>query len=702
MAVLEKMRVKMGVFISVVIAIALLAFIVDPETLQNAISMFSSKYDVGEVNGKGISSQLFQKRLDYFQKIYQMTTGQTGSDEKTTEMINNSAWQNEIAQMVIIPNCEKAGLAVGDKELIDMSEGTDISPVIAREANFVGSDGAFDKDKLLQFIQQIPQDNSGNLKMYWDYLQESMTQDRMFTKYVTLLQKSTIVNKAQIHKAIADNNVAYNVDFVIKPIGFTPDSSIKVSNEDIRAYYEKIKKTLKQSESRDAEFVAFEVKPSQEDMTLAKKDIDKTFMEFQGVGTVDNMKAFLAKNSDAKFSDSYFKKGDLSSLSEQLDAFAATASAGAVLPVQLANNVYFAAKVMDVKAMPDSAFVKQIFVKNNEKEADSLINVINKGGNFAALAAQYAGGQQVPAGQEPGDIGWMTQQYMMPGFEKVLTAKAGDVFKVKSSYGWHVVKVSQVTKPVRKSQIAILSKEAVAGKETFANFYAQANDVVEKCGKDIKKFEQYARTHRITLYPVQNLAPGSKKVSSFDDVKELSRWIFENKENEVSPIISVNNKYFFVAAVKKIHEDGYATLKEVAPQIKNYLTMIKTGEHMAQVCKKTVGANPASLDIVANKLGLTVSSQNGVTFTSMTATQQLDPKFIGAIAAAANTTKVVGPVTGDVGVYYFQIKGKEKGAYFTENDAKQRSLQTFATLANYLPQIMEQDANVKDKRYKFY
>ena len=199
MAVLEKMRVKMGVFISVVIAIALLAFIVDPETLQNAISMFSSKYDVGEVNGKGISSQLFQKRIDYFQKIYQMTTGQTGSDEKTTEMINNSAWQNEMAQLVIIPNCEKAGLAVGDKELIDMSEGTDISPVIAREANFLGSDGMFDKNKLLQFIQQIPQDNSGNLKMYWDYLQENMTQDRMFNKYITLLQKSTIVNKAQIH-----------------------------------------------------------------------------------------------------------------------------------------------------------------------------------------------------------------------------------------------------------------------------------------------------------------------------------------------------------------------------------------------------------------------------------------------------------------------------------------------------------------------
>ena len=54
-------------------------------------------------------------------------------------MINNSAWQNEMAQMVIIPNCEKLALAVGDKELIDMSEGTDISGH-CKEANFWGSD----------------------------------------------------------------------------------------------------------------------------------------------------------------------------------------------------------------------------------------------------------------------------------------------------------------------------------------------------------------------------------------------------------------------------------------------------------------------------------------------------------------------------------------------------------------------------------
>ena len=50
MAVLEKIRVKLGVFITVLIAVALLSFIIDPDTLQSTMSMFSSKYDVGALH----------------------------------------------------------------------------------------------------------------------------------------------------------------------------------------------------------------------------------------------------------------------------------------------------------------------------------------------------------------------------------------------------------------------------------------------------------------------------------------------------------------------------------------------------------------------------------------------------------------------------------------------------------------------------
>ena len=54
MAILETIRVKFGIVITVLIAVALLSFIIDPSTLQSVTASMSSKYDVGEINGKSV------------------------------------------------------------------------------------------------------------------------------------------------------------------------------------------------------------------------------------------------------------------------------------------------------------------------------------------------------------------------------------------------------------------------------------------------------------------------------------------------------------------------------------------------------------------------------------------------------------------------------------------------------------------------
>ena len=69
MAVLETIRVKFGILITVLIAVALLSFIIDPSTLQSVSSSMSSKYDVGEINGKSVSYTDFQADIDRFKVI---------------------------------------------------------------------------------------------------------------------------------------------------------------------------------------------------------------------------------------------------------------------------------------------------------------------------------------------------------------------------------------------------------------------------------------------------------------------------------------------------------------------------------------------------------------------------------------------------------------------------------------------------------
>ncbi|HCV16311.1 MAG TPA: hypothetical protein DF637_08260, partial [Rikenellaceae bacterium] len=351
MAVLEKIRVKMGVFITAIIGLALLSFIIDADTLQSALSVFSSKYDVGEMKGKAISYQDFQKRIDYFNRINQIVSGSASIDEQTSEMIIRSAWQDLLSDNVIIPFIESAGIAVGDEEMFDLSQGKNISQVLAREQAFVGENGMFDRNLLVQFIKAIPMDESGNLATYWDYLEKNMKVDQLVGKYVTLLAKSNIQNPVELRRSIEDNNITSDVSFIVQPYSFAEDTSIVVSKQEVRDYYNKHKHNFDQPASRDLEYVLFEVVPSMEDINAAEDDIEKLMEEFS---TSDNLRLFLARNSDKPLDTYYYKAGELASKSPVLDSFAFKAKYSDVLPVFKEGNTFKSARINSIKQMPDS------------------------------------------------------------------------------------------------------------------------------------------------------------------------------------------------------------------------------------------------------------------------------------------------------------------------------------------------------------
>lgn len=694
MALLEKIRVKMGAFITVLIAVALLSFVIDPSTLQSAMSVFSSKYDVGEIAGEGIPYQDYQQKVDYFSQIYQMTNG-TSSDEQTQEFINNTAWQNEITDRVLIPAVEAAGVTLGEEELYDLTQGTSISPVLLQDPSFMDESGQFSREKVAQLVQAIGQDQTGQLGMYWGYLENNIEKSQKVAKYLSMLEQSMFMSPVELNRAIAENNTSYNVDFVVQPYGFSVDSSIVVSDSEIKEYYEKNKNSFKQAESRDLEYVVFEVVPSAADVELASQDMEKLYGEFVAESNVKN---FLARNSDQPFNPYFYKEGDLANIATELEDFASKAKVGDALPPFQQENAFIAAKVVDIKQMPDSVFVKHILLQGeNEAKADSLLAVAKKG-NFAQLAAQYSADQN-PNVAEAGDLGWMTQQYMIPGMESVLDAKKGDVFTLKTTYGTHIVKVTDATKPMKKMQVAILVKEAVASKVTYSDFYAKANDIATKSEGSLEKMNAAAKEAGVSVYPALRVFPGAKSLANYQHTREISRWANENEVGSVSPIITVDNKYFFVVGLKAIHEEGYAPYAEIAPTIKSYLMMQKKGEKVAAETKAQV-EGASTIEAVAEKLGTTVSSQSGIAFSSLTS-QQLDPKFIGAIASAAENT-LVGPVVGEIGVYYFTVKGKETGAFYTEDDAKERNRQIFTAVENVVPVILLEKAGVKDQRYKFF
>ena len=656
MAVLETIRVKFGILITVLIAVALLSFIVDPSTLQSVSSSMSSKYDVGEIDGKSISYMDFQTDIDKFTAINEIVSGSSVQNEQQQIQIRNAAWQSLVDKYLFVKNARKAGLTVGEEEMIALVSGEMESSIFAQNPAFCDENGNFSKELLLDFVNYLNADETGRLKLYWNYLQETAKTQQYYAKYMSLFTQSNVTNPLMLTEKIADNNNTFDVEFVMVPYSYPRDTTVTVSDSEIKAYYNAHKKFYKQQASRDIEYVVFEVVPSEADIVAANEAIIKVYDEFVAA---ENMKSFLLANSDRQLDNHWYKAGELNTVSKVVNdyVFGEKASVSSVLTD---GNTFYAVKVLESKDIPEQVYVKYA-------PADSLL-----------------------ASAEPQ---WIPQT---PGYEDVMAAKKGSKVTVNGL----VFEILDVKDVAPRKKVAILEKNAVAGKETVNGYYAKANTLATKSAGKYENFQKALTEEGVYAHPVNKMLESADRLGAIDNTKEVTRWAFEAKEGQVSNIITVNNNYFIVAALKGIHKEGYTPVQEVASQISNLLYNQKAGEKKAaEVAEKVAGLE--DMAAIAEALGKTVSTKEGLSFSSLTSTGGLDTKFVGA-ASVAEDGKVCGPVVGNVGVYVYKVTGRDTGAFYTEEDAKNYDAQMAQYSTQMVVPVMMDDAEVKDNRARFF
>ncbi len=660
MAALETIRVKFGVVITVLIAVALLSFIIDPTTLQSVSSSMSSKYDVGEIDGKSISYTDYQADVEKFTVINEIMTGSSAQNEQQQASIRNAAWQSLVDRYLFVKNAEKAGIFVGKEEMNDIVAGNIASPVFTQNPAFLDENGNFSPALVSDFLAYKDSDQTGRLQLYWNYLIEAAKTQEYYSKYMSLFTQSNYTNPLMLAEQIAGNNNTFNVEFVMVPFGYVKDTTVVVSDSEIKAYYDAHKKFYRQQASRDIEYVVFEVTPSAEDIAAANQSLVDVYDEF---ATTENMRSFLLANSDRQIDNHWYKAGELNTVAKVVNdyAFGKDASVSEVLSN---GNTFYAVRVMESAMIPDSVYVK--YVPAASENIDSLLNVA-----------------------EPM---WITQT---PGFEDVMSAAKNSQVTV----GGLTFKVLDRTAPVAKKRVAVLEKTAVASKETVNGFYSQANTFATKTAGKYENFKKALEEEGVYAHPVNKMAEGTNRLGAIDNTREVTRWAFDAKVGDASNIITVDNNYFIIAALKGIHKEGYTPVEEVAPRISDLLYSRKIGEKkVAEVAAKIEGLT--DLEAIAEALGSTVSTKDGVAFSSMSA-QGLDPKFIGA-ASVAEDGKIYGPLAGNIGVYVYKVTGRDTGAFFTEDDAKARDAQMTQYSTQMVVPTMMDDAEVKDNRARFY
>ena len=149
------MRTKFGLAISILVALGLLSFIIDPTQVESALNSMSSKYDVGKINGKSISYTDFQDEVSTYTTISEMLTGSSASSEAQQQQIRNAAWQGLVDKYLFVKNAKAAGIRVGEAEMVDLTTGENISPVILQSGVFSDQNGNLNAQNVVDFVQNI-------------------------------------------------------------------------------------------------------------------------------------------------------------------------------------------------------------------------------------------------------------------------------------------------------------------------------------------------------------------------------------------------------------------------------------------------------------------------------------------------------------------------------------------------------------------
>ena len=686
MAVLEKIRVKLGILISILIAIALLSFIIDPNTLGSTLQSMSKENNVGEMKGKAISYRDYYTALEQNTQLFNALNGGNANSEEAQNQLREMTWNQIFNQRVFFPKVKAAGYSVEDAEMVELLQGENVSPIVAQQRVFAGEDGQFSAEAVKEFISQMDLDESGLSRKYWDYLKEQVYAQQMYNKYYSALRNSSLPNASQIARAIEAGNTTKDIDFFVVPINFGVDSTINISAAEVSKFYNDRKNLFMQPANRDIEYVVFEVVPSQEDIEATRADFDVLYEQF---AQAENLKNFVALNSDSRWDDKFYSKEDLA----KTPAFAEYAFGGSepVSPVDEQADAFTAVRVAERKMMPDRVnFSFKVFPNTDRAVADSLLSAVRKNGTSEELT--------------PG--GWVTMENLaannMDFFNEAFFMKKGeakiidiDLFQMVA-----VLKVDDVDAPKEKVKLAFLRKNINPSDDTYRDFNMKAADLADRSDGKYEKFAEIVKEENLPVIPLKNVVIETKRIGVVDNARSVVHWVFDRKtkEGSVSDVITVENKYYFVTAVTKVRKEGRIPLEDVKDDILMELINRKKVDKLAEEAAEKVSGGE-SLEVLAEKFSTTVSHRDGISFAGTD--MSMEPALVGAVAAADQGV-VTGPVKGTIGIYFFEVKETGSGEYYTEADAINRSAQeAYATLRS-LSDIVAQEADVKDYRAKFY
>ena len=701
MATLEKIRNRAGIGITILIGLALAAFVLGDAVKSGSSIMRGNEQEVAKIAGKSVDFKEFQKKIDDLTDIYKMNSGSTSIDQKTTEQIREQTWMSLVRNYTMKDIYEKLGIDVTSNELFDLVQGENPHAIIQSLFRDQKT-GTINRAALIQFLKFQQTNASGPERNYWLFVENQIVEERSFTKYNNLLTKGIYTTTDEAKFSLEGKNKKVNIEYVGKLFSAVSDSSVKVSADEAKKYYDAHKDKFKQESSREIEYVIFPVVASKNDEDKVIKWITDIKAEFAGV---EDPTAYVNINSDKQFDPSFFKQSELS---PTLADFAFNGKAGDIYGPYKEGQSWKLCKIQKFEDLPDSVNARHILIRVTSQAelamakntADSLKRVLTLGGDFAALARKYSNDDGSAA--KGGELGWFKRGMMVKPFDDAaFFGKVNEYQVVNSQFGVHVIQVTKRGNTAKNVQLATIVRNIEPSSQTYQQTYSSASKFAAE-NRDIKAFRETVIKQGLDKR-LANLFEADKEVAGLENSRVLVRAAYKSEvgkpviSTEGTPIFELGSQ-FVVAMLSSIQEKGVSSFNTAKPTIELTLRKEKKAQ---QLIEKMAGKT--DLTSLASLLGTTVGQAQDINFESYSIPGLGAEPVIAGVASVLEPGAVSKPVEGLNGVYVVKAIAVNKG---TNSDIAAEKFQSKMALGYRVSvqafEALKENAQVVDKRAKFF